>query len=89
MKIDNPSLCFPLASNYIYLNDRPFYFYRDNSGFVKLSYGDRDLLLKYDKVMHYDCCSYAAYDPGWNNNMVCFFGLKRGFWYYVEVGVYE
>jgi hypothetical protein len=75
--------------NYIYLDNNPFYFYRDDSGFVKLSYGGEDLMPKYGKVMHYDCCSYAAYDPVSNQKMIWFFGLKNGFWHYVEVGVYK
>jgi hypothetical protein len=75
--------------NYIYLDNNPFYFYRDDSGFVKLSYGGEDLMPKYEKVMHYGCGSYAACDPLSNQNMIWFFGLKNGFWYYVEVGVYQ
>ena len=42
-----------------------------------------------DAIPHCVCCSAADLNPVRAENMVAFFGLRDGTWYYVEMGVYE
>jgi hypothetical protein len=75
--------------SYAFIKGKPFYFYKDNSGDIKIKYDSKTLPLVYKKVKHYGCCSEASFNPEWNDNMIWFFGLREGYWYYVESGVYE
>ncbi len=83
----NPQLGYDEVFNWRLVRGKPFYFFRQGEQ-VSISYGGQVLLQQYDKVRHYECCSGAAYNPGGNDTMVWFFGLRGNTWYYVEMGVY-
>jgi len=70
------------------LAGRPFFFFSSADG-VGLSYDGQVLPYRYDKVPHYLCCEPALANPGHNETMVWFYGLRDGVWYYVEMGIYE
>jgi len=70
------------------LAGRPFFFFSTADG-VGLSYDGQVLPYRYDEVPHYLCCEPALANPGHNEMMVWFHGLRNGVWHYVELGVYE
>jgi len=70
------------------LHDKPFYFYW-REGQVGVSFDGQRTLLDYEHVRHNECCSMAEANPVQAENMVAFFALRDGMWYYVEMGVYE
>lgn len=70
------------------LNGKPFYYFRKGPR-VGISYGGQTLPLYYDEIVHYLCCGYATYNPSGNEDMVWFYGLREGMWYYVEIGAYD
>ena len=70
------------------LAGRPFFFFSSADG-VGLSYDGQVLPYRYDEVPHYLCCEPALANPGHNESMVWFHGLRDGVWYYVELGIYE
>ena len=43
----------------------------------------------YEDVIHYKCCEPSLFNIRSNDNMVWFFALKDGYWYYVEAGIYD
>lgn len=83
----NRELGYDEIFGYRLLYGRPFYFFRQG-GRVGISYDGVVLPHQYEEVPHYGCCSAAAYNPGGNDRMVWFFGLRDGTWYYVEMGHY-
>jgi len=70
------------------LHDRPFCFFH-REGQIGVFYEGQEILLRYDYVPHYACCSAADLNPVRAENMVAFFCLRDGVWYYVEIGVYD
>ncbi len=70
------------------LNGQPFHFYVE-AGKTYLSYGGETLPLAYDYVYHGRCCEPAAFNAAGNEQMVWFYALRDGFWYYVELGAYD
>ncbi|HFD40688.1 MAG TPA: hypothetical protein ENJ31_12665 [Anaerolineae bacterium] len=69
------------------LNGKPFYFgVRD--GKTYLVYDGQPLPVEYDYVYHGMCCEQAMYNVAGNEQMVWFYALRDGIWYYVEMGVY-
>ncbi len=70
------------------LAGRPFFFFSSADG-VGLSYDGQVLPYRYDEVPHYLCCEPALANPGHNEMMIWFHGLRNGMWHYVELGVYE
>jgi hypothetical protein len=68
-------------------NGKPFFFFiRD--GLTYLSYGDKELDVNFDEVMHNVCCWGGGINPELNEDMVWFYARKDGWWYYVELGRY-
>ncbi len=70
------------------MHGRPFYFYKQD-GEINISYDEQEVILGYDAIPHYGCCSAGILDPHPAKNMVSFFAHKNGTWYYVEVGVFD
>lgn len=70
--------------NWQILKGKPFYFYQKGSQ-VGTHYGDQDLPVYYDEVIHYQCCEPAAFNPNGNSSIVWFYARKDGVWNYVEV----
>jgi hypothetical protein len=69
------------------MHGRPFYFYKQN-GKINISYDDQAVIVGYDAIPHYGCCTGAVLNPRPAKDMVSFFAQKNGTWYYVEVGVF-
>lgn len=81
--------CHALFS-YSIIKDKPFYFCQlKENGKVRLFYGGKELPYSYDEVVHYRCCEPSIYNPTSNENMIWFYALKDGFWFYVEAGIYD
>lgn len=70
------------------MNNKPFYFY-EKDGQIGISLDDREIMLGFQKIPHYGCCSAGILNPNQAKNMVSFFMEKDDTWYYVEIGVYE
>jgi hypothetical protein len=70
------------------MHGRPFYFYKQD-GKINISYDDLPVIVGYDTIPHYGCCSAGILNPNPAKNMVSFFAQKNGIWYYVEVGVFN
>lgn len=83
----NRELGYDEIFGYRLLDGKPCYFF-SQGGRVGISYDGVTLPQQYEKVRHYECCSGAAYNPGGNDSMAWFFGLRDGDWYYVEMGRY-
>jgi hypothetical protein len=67
------------------INDRPFYFFsRDQK--TNAWYDGQEILLGYDRIPHYSCCSSAELNPYQWQNRVDFFGLHGETWYLVQIG---
>lgn len=73
---------------YHILHGKPFYFFQQNNK-IYISFNDRVLTNEYDEVIHYKCCAASSFNPHGNENIVRFYALQDGFWYYVEAGVYK
>lgn len=84
----NKSQGYDEAFNFQILNGKPFYLFSkgDEMGF---SYDGTETALDYSKIIHYQCCSGAAYNPSAAENMVSFFATKDSQSYYVEMGVFD
>jgi hypothetical protein len=67
------------------LAGKPFYFYKKDGKF-NASYDGQNMVLEYDEVPHYLCCSAGGINLIKSENMVSFFGKKEDKWYYVEIG---
>lgn len=75
--------------SYVYVNDKPFFFFRSISKSGGISYAGTSLPLDYDTIHHYLCCADSGFNPRVYKDMVGFFAKRNGALYYVEAGVYE
>lgn len=73
---------------YSLLKKKPFYFF-EKDGKIGISCGGQVLPNRYDDVIRYKCCEPAAFNVRHNDDMVWFYALKDGYWYYVEAGIYS
>jgi hypothetical protein len=70
------------------IRGRPFYlFTRD--GEVRMRFGASVLPYTYDDVQRGGECGESCFGPMGNDNMVWFYARRKGWWYYVEAGVYD
>lgn len=67
------------------LAGRPFYFF-NRDGQLGYAYDGQETLLDYDEIPHYRCCGESSLNPLQAEQMVAFFGVQDGNWYYVELG---
>ncbi len=74
--------------HYVIIKDKPFFFFSEKSGGVKMNYAGKILPMRYDSVLRNPCCSDAAFNAEWNDNMIWFYAMRDGALYYVEAGVY-
>ncbi len=74
--------------NFQLMRGKPFYFF-ERDGRVGIVYDGHEVPLGYDRVLHYGCCSAGSLSPDQYENMVGFFAVRDGKWYYVEIGAYE
>lgn len=69
------------------LNGKPFFFY-EQGGRVGISYARQELPVRYDEIIHAECCG-GMNNPRFSENMAWFYARREGMWYYVEIGKYE
>jgi hypothetical protein len=70
------------------IRGRPFYFFEED-GQVRISYGGRTLPNVYDLVFHNQCCEASVHNVRVLGDAVLFHALWDGTWYLVEAGVYD
>jgi hypothetical protein len=70
------------------IRGQPFYFF-EQDGKVRISYGGRTLPNVYDRVFHNQCCEAAMHNVQTLSDVVLFHALWDGTWYFVEAGVYD
>lgn len=84
----NESYGYDEAFGFQLLNGKPFYFYARNEQ-IGISFADEEIMLGFDKILHFGCCSAGMLNPNRAERMVSFFAQRNEAWYYVEIGVYE
>ena len=84
----NQSYDYQESFGFQLLNEKPFYFF-SRDGEIGFSYDDEETNLGKGSIYHYGCCSAAELNPKPAKDMVSFFTQKEGYWYYVEIGIFE
>jgi hypothetical protein len=87
-EILNESLGYEEIFGWQLLNEKPFYYFRKGPR-VGVSYDGSTLPVYYDEIIHYRCCEPSMFNNAGNEDMVWFYGLRDGTWYYVEIGAFE
>jgi hypothetical protein len=82
------TLGYDAAFDFRLIRGEPFYFF-EQGGQVRLSYGGRTLPNAYDQVFHNQCCEAAIHNPLNLGDTMLFHALWNGTWYFVEAGVYD
>jgi hypothetical protein len=70
------------------IQGQPFYFFQQ-AGQVRISFGGKTLPNVYDQVFHNQCCEAAMHNVLALGDAVLFHALWNGTWYFVEAGVYD
>jgi len=70
---------------YSLLPGRPFTF-STVTGQLGYAYDGQETLLDYDQIPHYHCCGESSLNPLQAEQMVAFFGVQDGEWFYIELG---
>ena len=76
------------AFGFTLIEGQPFYFF-EQRGKVRMSYGGQTLPHVYDQVFHNQCCEAAIHNVETLGDVILFHALWNGTWYFVEVGVYD
>jgi hypothetical protein len=76
------------AFGFTLIEGQPFYFF-EQGGKVRMSYGGQTLPHVYDQVFHNQCCEAAIHNVETLGDVVLFHALWNGTWYFVEVGTYD
>jgi hypothetical protein len=84
----NERLGFDEAFGWQLLNGKPFHFFRKGPR-VGAAYDGQVLPIIYEEIPHYRCCEPAMFNNAGNEDMVWFYGLRDGIWYYVEIGNFD
>jgi hypothetical protein len=84
----NRQLGYDEVFNWRLLDGQPFYFFRKGKK-TSVSYTGATLPYRYEQVIHYACCEPAAFNVRNSAQMLSFYALREGIWYYVEAGRYE
>jgi len=66
----------------------PFYFCQ-RQGLIAAVYDGQAIDLHYSQIPHYRCCSESVLNPRQAEEMVSFFAVRDGAWYYVEIGAFD
>ena len=83
----NTSLNYQEAFGLQTIDGNPFYFFK-RDGKIGYWYQDKENMLGYDAITHYQCCSDSTLNPRASENMVAFFANTASDWYYVELGLF-
>jgi hypothetical protein len=70
------------------IGGRSFYFFEQN-GLVRISYGDQVLPNAYEVVFHNQCCEASIHNVEAGPDTVWFHALRDGTWYFVEASLDE
>jgi hypothetical protein len=82
------TLGYDAAFGFSLIRGEPFYFF-EQAGQVRISYGGQTLPNAYDYVVHNQCCEAAMHNPLVLGDAVLFHARWNGTWYFVEAGVYD
>jgi len=82
------ALGYDAAFGFRLIRGEPFYFF-EQGGQVRISYGGQTLPNTYDQVFHNQCCEASMHNPLNLGDTVLFHALRDGTWYFVEAGVYD
>jgi len=70
------------------LAGRPFFFCQ-RQGLIAAVVDGREIDLDYNQIPHYRCCSESVLNPRQAEEMVSFFAVRDGAWYFVEIGAFD
>ncbi len=76
---------YDAAFGFTLIHGQPFYFF-EQQGKVRMSYGSQTLPNVYDYVVHNMCCEASMHNPLVLGDTVLFHARWNGTWYFVEVG---
>jgi inhibitor of cysteine peptidase len=82
------ALGYDAAFGFTLIRGQPFYFF-EQEGKIRMSYGGQMLPNVYDYVVHNMCCEAAMHNPLILGDAVLFHARWNGTWYLVEAGVYD
>lgn len=74
--------------NWQLINNQPFYFFT-RGDIIRMNYAGEALPYTYDQVIHDQTGQTAMFNPGSNDQIVWFYALRDGLWYYVEAGLFN
>jgi Tol biopolymer transport system component len=82
------SLGYDAAFGFHLIQGQPFYFFQQD-GQVRISFGGQTLPNVYDQVVHNMCCEASIHNVEFLGDVVLFHALWDGTWYFVQAGVYD
>jgi hypothetical protein len=82
------ALGYDAAFGFTLIRGQPFYFF-EQEGQVRMSYGGQTLPNVYDYVVHNQCCEASMHNPLVLGDAVLFHAKWNDTWYFVEAGVYD
>ncbi|MCX7608103.1 MAG: hypothetical protein N2049_02640 [Anaerolineales bacterium] len=85
-KLMNEIYNYDEAFDFSLVGGKPFFFWQKGDQ-VGIWYDGQEILLGYEEVPHYFCCSAGTKNPAATMDLVTFFGRRGEQWYYVEVSL--
>jgi hypothetical protein len=82
------ALGYDAAFGFARIGAQPFYFF-EQDGLVRISYGDQVLPNTYETVFHNQCCEASIHNVEAGPDAVWFHALRDGTWYFVEASLDE
>jgi hypothetical protein len=82
------ALGYDAAFGFARIGAQSFYFF-EQDGLVRISYGDQVLPNAYETVFHNHCCEAAIHNVEAGPDAVWFHALREGTWYFVEASLDE
>jgi hypothetical protein len=82
------ALGYDAAFGFTRIREQSFYFF-EQAGQVRISYGDQVLPKTYEAVFHNQCCEASIHNIELGPGAVWFHALRDGTWYFVEASLDE
>jgi hypothetical protein len=82
------ALGYNAAFGFTRIGEQSFYFF-EQDGLVRISYGDQVLPNAYEAVFHNQCCEASIHNVEADPDAVWFHALREGTWYFVEASLDE
>jgi hypothetical protein len=82
------ALGYDAAFGFARIGGQPFYFF-EQDGLVRISYGGQVLPNAYETVFHNQCCEASIHNVEVGPDAVWFHALRDGTWYFVEASLDE